>query len=379
MTPLNKLYRDTYIRKSRKIVLKLGTKVLLTHYQDINKNRIMQMVEEIAFFREKGYEFTIVTSGAVGFGMNRFGLDQRPTALNRIQALASVGQCLLMERWTQLFNQFDIRVGQILLTYDIIENRQRFLYARECLKTLLDYKAIPIVNENDSVSVEELKFGDNDILSALTANLMEADLLILFTDTDGVFDRNPHKYPDAKIIPLIEKIGNDTFNLIEDKHDPLSVGGMKSKLRAAQLSAQCGTGVVITSGQDPRLGNILEGENVGTFIKPEKSISKKRKKWIFFNQKIRGRIIVDKGAENALVNQLKSLLPGGVVQTEEQFSQGSIIGIFNTDNEMIAKGITKFSNDEIEKIKGHRTDEIASILGRESGNEVVHRDDLIIL
>ncbi len=379
MTPLNKLYRDTYIRKSRRIVLKLGTKVLLTHYQDINKNRIMQLVEDIAFFREKGYEFTIVTSGAVGFGMNRFSLDKRPTALNRIQALASVGQCLLMERWTQLFNQFDIRVGQILLTNDIIENRQRFLHARECLKTLLDYKAIPVVNENDSVAVEELKFGDNDILSALTANLMEADLLILFTDTDGVFDKNPHKYPDAKIISLIEKIDNKTFNLIEDKHDPLSVGGMQSKLKAAQLSVQCGTGVVITNGQDPKLKDILEGETIGTFIKPEKAISKKRKKWIFFNQNIHGRIIVDEGAENALINQLKSLLPGGVLRAEEKFNQGSIIGIYNTNNVMIAKGITKFSNDEIEKIKGHRTDEIASILGRESVNEIVHRDDMIIL
>lgn len=379
MTPLNKLYRDMHIRKSRKIVLKLGTKVLLTNCQDINQNRIVQLVKDIAFFREKGYAFTIVSSGAVGFGMSRFGLDQRPTALNRIQALASVGQYLLMERWSQFFNEFNIRVGQILLTYDIIENRQRFLHARECLKTLLDYNAIPIVNENDSVAVEELKFGDNDILSALTANLMEADLLILFTDTDGVFDKNPHKYPDAKIIPLIEKIDNETFDLIEDKQDPLSVGGMKSKLRAAQLSVQCGTGVVITSGQNPQLKEILEGENVGTFIKPEKSISKKRKKWIFFNQKIHGRIIVDKGAEEALVNQLKSLLPGGVIQTEEQFNPGSIIGIYNTNNEMIAKGITKFSSSEIEKIKGHRTDEIASILGRESGSEIVHRDDMIIL
>jgi glutamate 5-kinase len=379
MTPLNKLYRDTYIRKSRRIVLKLGTKVLLTNCQDINKNRIMQLVEDIAFFRGKGYEFTIVSSGAVGFGMNRFGLDQRPTALNRIQALASVGQCILMERWSQLFNPFDIRVGQILLTYDIIEDRQRFLHARECLKTLLDYNAIPIVNENDSVAVEELKFGDNDILSALTANLMEADLLILFTNTDGVFDKNPHKHPDAKIISLIEKIDDETLALIEDKHDPFSVGGMQSKLRAAQLSAQCGTGVVITSGETPRLKEILEGETVGTFIKPEKSISKKRKKWIFFNQKIHGRIIVDRGAEKALVNQLKSLLPGGVLYTEEKFSQGSIIGIYNSDNKMIAKGISKFSSDEIEKIKGHRTDEIASILGRESGSEIVHRDDMIIL
>lgn len=379
MTQPNQNVRNKYILRSRKIVLKLGTKVLLTHYQDINRERIISLVEDMAHFRNKGYQFTIVTSGAVGFGMKQLNLDQRPTALNRIQALASVGQSLLMEKWTRLFNQFDINVGQILLTYDIIENRQRFLHARNCLKTLLEYNTIPIVNENDSVAVEELKFGDNDILSALTANLMEADLLILFTDTDGVFEKNPHKHADAKIISFIEKIDDDIFNLIDDKQDPFSVGGMRSKLRAAQVSAQCGTGVIITSGQNPRLKEIIEGRKIGTFIKPEKAIVKKRKEWIFFNQKIRGKIIVDKGAEDALVNHLKSLLPGGVLKTEEQFDKGNIVGIFNTENELIAKGITKYSSAEIEKIKQQRSDRIQSILGKETGSEIVHRDDMIIL
>jgi glutamate 5-kinase len=379
MTPRNQIVRDKYILRSKKFVLKLGTKVLLTHYQDMSRNRIIGLVEDIANLREKGYQFTIVTSGAVGFGMKQLGLSQRPTALNRIQALASVGQSLLMEKWTRLFYQFDIHVGQILLTYDIIENRQRFLHARDCLKTLLEYNTIPIVNENDSVAVEELKFGDNDILSALTANLMEADLLILFTDTDGVFEKNPHKHTDAKIISLIEKIDDDIFNLIDDKQDPFSVGGMRSKLKAAQLSVQCGTGVIITNGQNPRLKDIIEGKKIGTFIKPEKTIVKKRKEWIFFNQKIRGKIIVDKGAEDALVNHLKSLLPGGVLKTEEQFDEGSIVGIFNTENELIAKGITKYSSEEIEKIKQQRSDQIQSILGKETGREIVHRDDMIIL
>lgn len=379
MAQINQIVRDKYILQSRKIVLKLGTKVLFTHYQDMKRNRIIGLVEDIAHFRNKGYQFTIVTSGAVGFGMKQLGLDQRPTALNRIQALASVGQSLLMEKWTRLFNQFNIHVGQILLTYDIIENRQRFLHARDCLKTLLEYNTIPIVNENDSVAVEELKFGDNDILSALTANLMEADLLILFTDTDGLFEKNPHKYPEAKIISLIEKIDDSILNLIDDKQDPFSVGGMRSKLKAAQLSAQCGTGVVITNGQNPRLREIIEGKKIGTFIKPEKSIVKKRKEWIFFNQKIRGKIVVDKGAEDALVNHLKSLLPGGVLKTEDQFDEGSIVGIFNTENELIAKGITKYSSEEIEKIKQQRSDQIQSILGKETGREIVHRDDMIIL
>ena len=196
--PMPEDRRKEYINKSRKIVLKLGTKVLLTHYQDINKESVNRLIEDIAYLRDQDYEFSIVSSGAVGFGMKVLETEKRPTALNRVQALASVGQNVLMDRWTSMFQAKGIHVGQILLTYDIIENRQRFLYARDCIKSLIGYGVIPIVNENDSVAVDELKFGDNDLLSALTANLMDADLLVLFTDTDGLFDKNPHQYPDAK-------------------------------------------------------------------------------------------------------------------------------------------------------------------------------------
>ncbi|MBN2200797.1 glutamate 5-kinase [bacterium] len=378
--PLNRKYRFFFITKARKIILKLGTKVLLSHNKDMEHEKISRLIEDIVHYRSKGYEFYIVTSGAVGFGMSTLGVETRPTDLKKIQALASVGQGLLMQKWNEVFSRYGIPVGQILLTYDVVENRKRFLHARDCLNALEEYGAVPIINENDSVSVDELKFGDNDTLSAVASNLIEADLLVLFTDTDGVFTRNPHRYPDAQRIPLIEEVNNDVLSLIEDRHNQLSLGGMRSKLKAAQMSATAGTGVIITDGFAPNLRAILEGQDVGTFIKPENTFVKEKKKWIFFNQKIKGKIFVDEGAANALVNHLKSLLPGGVVRTEESFDEGELVGVFNGQGEMIGKGITFYSSEEIRRIKGHRSDEIRKgIEGeRRFNEEIIHRDNMIV-
>jgi glutamate 5-kinase len=360
-------------------VLKLGTKVLLAYDRDGMEAEIRRLVDDIVVFRNDGYEFSIVTSGAVGLGMKVLGLETRPTDLKKIQALASIGQTLLMQKWNALFEARGVRTGQILLTYDIIEDRNRFLHARDCLRSLIDFQAVPIINENDSVAVEELKFGDNDTLSALTAILMDAELLVLFSDIDGLFSGNPHRRADAKRISYVDRIDDSLFALIEDRQNGLSLGGMRSKLLAAQRSASMGTGVVITSGLHPNLRDILEGRDVGTFIRPEKKYEKKRKRWIFFNHKIRGRIIVDEGAENALVHGSKSLLPGGIVRTEKDFPEGSIVGIYNLRNEMIGKGITHYSSDEIEKIKGRRTDQVKPLSTKRFYEEVIHRDNMIML
>lgn len=371
--------RKTYIQNGRKIVIKLGTKVLLSHCQHLHNKRIIKLIDDIAWYIHKGYGFSIVSSGAVGFGMRLLGIEQRPTDLKKIQACASLGQSLLMQKWNELFSKRDIHVGQILLTYDIIENRQRFLYARDCIKALINYHIIPIVNENDSVAVDELKFGDNDTLSALTANLMDADLLILFTDTDGVFNKNPHKYKDAKRIPFIDHLNDDIFKLIDDKQDQLSSGGMRSKLIAAQRSIKGGCGVIITNGYHPDLRALLNGKDVGTFIKPDKKYIKKRKNWIFLNHRIKGKVFIDEGAAEALKHHLKSLLPGGVVKTEQNFPEGSIVGIFDMENRIIGKGISYYSSVDIDRIKGHRTSEIEKILGERFYDVVIHRDNMIIL
>lgn len=353
--------------------------MLLSHYKNPDQSHIEKLVEDIAFFHEKGYEFSIVSSGAVGFGMDMVGLTSRPTNLKNIQALASIGQNMLMQQWNQWFQKYNLPVGQILLTYDIIENRQRYLHARDCLQSVLHYKAVPIINENDSVAVDELKFGDNDTLSALTSILMDADLLILFSDIGGLYDHNPHENPQAKRISYMEKINDETYRLIEDRPNELSLGGMASKLKAAEKSAQMGTAVIITDGLKPDLRSLLNGKDVGTFFQPEKKYEKKRKRWIFFNHKIKGKLVVDEGAENALIHHSKSLLPGGIIQIEGQFTEGSIVGIFNTENEMIGKGISQYSSDDIQKIKGQRTDHIVLENGKRFYDEVIHRDNMIIL
>jgi glutamate 5-kinase len=377
--PLNKKYRFLYVTKARKIILKVGTKVLLSHHQGINTDRIDKLVDHIAAFREKGYQFSIVTSGAVGLGMNILNIETRPTDLKKIQALASIGQSLLMDKWNEIFERRGLHVGQILLTYDIFQNRKRFLHARDCLGAMAEYGTIPVINENDSVAVDELKFGDNDMLSALAANLIDADLLVLYTDTDGVFTKNPKKYPDAVRVPLIQEVNDDIFKMIEDKQNAFSLGGMTSKLKAACLAVKGGTGVVITDGMNPRLKELLQGNDIGTFIKPDGKYIKERKKWIFFNQKIKGKIFVDNGAEDALIHNLRSLLPGGILKTEMEFDEGAIVGIFNTFGEMIGMGITHYSSEDIEKIKGQKTNEIKREADKRFYEEVIHRDNMIIL
>jgi glutamate 5-kinase len=371
--------RRSAVRQARRIVIKLGTKVLLALHDKKGSPELMQLISDIAAYREKGYEIALVTSGAVGFGMDRLELETRPPGLKKKQALASVGQALLMQKWNDLFKFWGIPTGQVLVTYDIIENRKRFLYTRDCLLSLFRYGAIPIINENDTVSVDELKFGDNDALSALVASLIDADLLILFTDTDGLYNKNPQKYADAERISMLETIEENTFSLIEDSHNSLSLGGMTSKLQSAQRAVRGGTHVIITNGFKPGLKRILEGKDMGTFIQADSRYHSKRKRWIFFNTRVKGKIFVDDGAANALLKGNKSLLPGGVTHTEGTFLEGSIVGIYNQNKRMIAKGISYYTSTDIEKIKGKRTGNIDKKDVKRYYDEIIHRDNLILI
>ena len=372
--------RKASIRRAKRVVLKLGTKVLLSHYQSGGKNEeILKLIDDIATYQKKGYEFAIITSGAVGFGMEMLGLEARPNDLKKKQALASIGQALLMQKWNELFASRGLNTGQILVTYDIIENRKRFLHTRDCLLSLFRYGAVPIINENDSVSVDELKFGDNDNLSALVSSLIDADLLVLYTDTDGLFNKNPHKNSDAERITVLEKIDPSTFDMIDDKENSLSLGGMTSKLQAALRSTQGGANVVITNGFTPNLKAILSGEDIGTYIPADQKFQSKRKRWIFFNHRVKGKIYVDAGAERALVKGNKSLLPGGVVRAEGVFQEGAIVGIYNENEHMIAKGISYYNSWDVERIKGRRTGNIKRSEVKRYYDEIVHRDNMIIV
>jgi glutamate 5-kinase len=370
--------RSKYIGNARRVVLKLGTKVLLSHHNDIDRARIGKLVDDIAAFRNKGYEFILVSSGAVGFGMSSLLLKARPERLKRIQALAAIGQNLLMQDWSDIFSKQGIHIGQILLTYGVFEDRKRYLHAKDCITALLEYGAVPIVNENDSISVDELKFGDNDALSSITALLADADLQILFTDTDGVYDRNPRKDASAGKLDTIEKLSDELIQSIQDRQNGLSIGGMRSKLAAAKMSADSGTAVVVADGFNPDLRGILNGEPVGTFIKPKKVRINAKKKWIFFNTKIRGNIVVDDGAANAVRQSRRSLLASGVVGVEGEFSDGAVVGIRTRDRELIARGVTYYSSADLKKIMGKKTEEIRAVLGRRDYDEVVDRNNMVM-
>ncbi len=370
--------RSKYIASAKRIVLKLGTKVLLSHHNDIDRTRIGRLVDDIAALKTEGYEFIIVSSGAVGFGMNSLGLGVRPDRLKRIQALASIGQNLLMQDWSDIFAQRGIPVGQVLLTYGVFEDRRRYLHAKGCLQALLEYGAVPIVNENDTISVDELKFGDNDALSSITALLADADLQILFTDTDGVFDANPAEVAGATKLDYIRRLDDEFIDAIHDRNNGLSIGGMRSKLQAARLSSSSGTAVVIADGFRPDLRRIIAGEPVGTFIEPKRVKISAKKKWIFFNTKIKGQVRVDRGAETALRERPLSLLPSGITAVEGEFPEGCIIGICTLDGELFARGVTYYSSADLRRIRGRQTEEIREILGRHYYDEVVDRNNMVI-
>ncbi|MDD3094908.1 MAG: glutamate 5-kinase [Candidatus Marinimicrobia bacterium] len=372
--------RSDSVRHARRIVLKLGTKVLLSHYLSGGKDgKILRLIDDIATYMKKGYEFAIVSSGAVGFGMQLLGLDARPSDLKKKQALASIGQALLMQKWNELFRSHGLNTGQILVTYDIIENRKRFLHTRDCLLTLFRYGAVPIINENDSVSVDELKFGDNDTLSALVSILIDADLLVLFTDTGGLYTGNPKRSAEAQRIGYLDKIDETVYRLVEDRQNAHSLGGMLSKLQAAQRCTQGGASVVIGDGITPDLAGILEGRDIGTFIKADRKFQSKRKRWIYFNSKIRGKIIVDKGAETALLRHGKSLLPGGVTAVEGKFPEGALVGIYNNEQQLIGKGISYYASTDVEKIRGRQSGSILKGEVPRFYQEIVHRDNMVVI
>jgi len=366
--------RKEYTAKCRNIVIKIGTRGFLEHYPISSK--MVSLAEEISRLNKEGYKFTIVSSGAVGLGMKALNLSQRPVEIRKIQALAAIGQNLLINYWNSLFAPFQLHVGQVLLTYDAVESRKRFLHARDCINTIRELNAIPIINENDSVAVDELKFGDNDRLSALTCLLTDAELLILFTDTDGIYDKNPNIHSNANRISIIENI-DDSEVEIEDKKNSLSTGGMEAKLNAVADAVKNGVSVVMSHASNLALKEILQGEKEGSFFIPHEKKLKGKKKWIFSHHRLKGKVIIDSGAEKALLNDNKSLLPKGIVHAEGSFDSGMIIGIYNEQDELVAKGITYYSREDIDSFINHSAER--RVIGKQYYDEVIHRDNMIVL
>jgi len=372
--------RVELIKKVRRVVIKIGSSVLTDSAITINFNAFAGIVDQIAWIKGNGVEPVIVSSGAVAIGMQKIGLKQRPQSIPLKQAAAAVGQSGLMENYERFFKEKNLKIGQVLLTNLILKERFLFLNARNTLFALLELGIIPIINENDSVVVDEIKLGDNDNLATITTNLVEADLLIILTDQDGLFEADPQTNKDARLISLVTKIDKKIELLASTRKSAHGVGGMETKIAAAKNATAYGIPVVMANG---RVHGILEaifrGKEVGTLFLPQTSKLKSRKHWIAFTLKPRGKLFIDQGAEEALLKKGKSLLAIGITKAEGDFQFGDSVSILNQHQKEIARGLANYSSLEIKRIKGAPTKEIERILGYKYYDEVINRDDLVVL
>ena len=373
--------RDS-LGQAKRIVIKVGTRVATEENNAFSSGVMGGLVRQIAALMAPPGErsFLIVSSGAIALGLNRLGISTRPKELDLLQAAAAVGQSRLMHAYEHEFEAVKTETAQILLTSEDIRSRARYLNIRNTIFSLWSHRAVPIVNENDTVSFDEIRFGDNDIISAHIANMLDADLLVMLTDTDGVFDMNPKTHAEARVLRTVEKVTDAVLAGAEGKGSSFSSGGMESKIRAADIATRSGVGVVIARGEGLDLPGIFEGREIGTWFVPTARRMKGRKKWMAFNPRTEGSIVVDRGAERALLKQGRSLLPAGVKEIRGAFALGSVVSILNEDGSEVARGLSNFSSDDLERIRGMNTKKIPEILGEEAFfDEVVHRDNLVIV
>ncbi|MHB9155474.1 MAG: glutamate 5-kinase [Endomicrobiales bacterium] len=360
-----------------RIVVKVGTNLLTSKDGALDRRRIAVLAGELSSLKSSGCHVVLVSSGAIGAGMGRMGLRERPSSLRDKQALAAIGQPLLMDAYQESFRSAGVTLAQVLLTRQDFDDRARYINARSTLQALLEMGVVPIINENDTVAVEEINFGDNDTLAALVAATVNADYLFLLTDVDGLYKGVPGK---SELIPVVEKITPEIEEYASGKSGSgKGVGGMKTKLSAARTATSAGVKMVIANGADPRvISRILGGEKTGTTFLPGKALEP-RKCWIAFGTRCRGRIIIDDGAVQALVKKGKSLLPSGIVAAEGTFGVGDAVAILGVNRREIGRGLTYYSSSDIDKIKGKRSSEITKILPRADFEEAVHRDNLVLL
>jgi glutamate 5-kinase len=376
----NKDIRKKTLEKARRIVVKVGSSILASVERGLHHEVFSQLAKEISELKRQGYEIVLVSSGAIAAGMEKLGYKTRPQSITQKQATAAVGQSRLMNIYESYFSRHQQMVAQILLTHDDLSHRRRFLNARNTLLTLLELGIIPIINENDTVVVDEIKVGDNDNLSALVTNLIEADLLIILTNIDGLCDGDPRLNPNARCIPLVEDIDVDMGKIVGGTKSAMSVGGMVSKIQAAKKASRFGIPTAIASGTRKEvLHQILRGKEIGTLILPKATTLSSRKHWIAFNLNPKGDIIVDDGAKKAIVQRGKSLLPSGVVKVRGEFDRGDSVSCLGPRGKEFARGLVNYSASELERIKGLKTEQIEKVLGYKYSDEVIHRDDLVVL
>lgn len=362
----------------KRIVVKVGTSTLTYATGKLNLDQLERLVRELADLRHRDIEVVLVSSGAVGAGMGKLGLRSKPRSIPEKQALAAIGQGILMQMYEKFFAEYGEIVAQVLLTREDITQRGRYLNARNTLLALLRLGVVPIINENDTVAYEEIKFGDNDTLAALVAGLVDADLLVLLSDIDGLYTADPRKDSSAQLIKTVEELTPEIVALAGNSGSRLGSGGMMTKIQAARIVSTSGIPMIVANGsQKGVLKEIVMGENPGTLFLPCDHRLNSRKAWIGYASKTSGAVTVDQGAEKALLEKGKSLLPSGITSVEGDFERGCVISIMGGSGE-IARGIVNYSSAEIKQIMGCQSNEIVRILGQKDFDEVIHRDNLTL-
>jgi len=374
----NRNTREEILENIQRIVVKVGTSTLTNENGHLDIEKIRKIVLELSNLQDKGYDVILVSSGAVGAGMGLLNINEKPKTLAEKQMLSAVGQVSLMQIYQTLFKEHNKIVGQLLLTKEEFSNRKRYLNMRNVCNAFLKRKIIPIINENDAIvsNALKIKVGDNDTMSALVSGLIDADLLIILSDIDGLYNKNPRKYEDANLIHIVGDINEDIKNMAGAEGSKFGTGGMITKIIAAEMVTKIGTSLVIASGDEPKnITRIVEKENIGTlFVKKNKKISL-RKYWLAYGPSKEGALTIDNGAKTALKNG-KSLLSVGIKSIEGTFDKGAIVEIEDLKGKVIATGISNYSSEEINLIKGEQSENIEEILGYKYDDAVIHIDNV---
>ncbi|TCP96196.1 glutamate 5-kinase [Cricetibacter osteomyelitidis] len=367
------------LNKKKTIVVKFGTSTLTSGSPKLDRPQMLEIVRQIAQLQKADFNMVIVTSGAIAAGRDYLGHPQLPPTIASKQLLAAVGQSQLIQTWEQLFDIYGIHIGQILLSRADIEDRERFLNARDTLHALLDNNIIPVINENDAVATAEIKVGDNDNLSALVAILVQADQLYLLTDQQGLFDSDPRSNPDAELIKVVDKVTDHIRSIAGGSGTNLGTGGMITKIIAADVATRSGIETIIAPGsRNNVITDLALGAEIGTKFTALSDHLESRKQWLFAAPRV-GFLTIDKGAESALLNQGKSLLPAGIATVEGRFSRGEVVMIRTQQGKNIALGMPRYNSDALQQIKGKKSQDIENILGYEYGPVAIHRDDMVLL
>lgn len=368
------------VRNVQRLVVKIGSNVLTTPQHKPNRVVIRQLVKDVITLRERGIQIAIVTSGAVAAGMGQLGLTQRPDSIAQLQALASIGQNLMMNSYKTLFGRSNVPIGQVLLTAeDILGDRRRYVNLENTFRSLFDYGAVPIINENDSVAVAELKrrLGENDMLAAYVSNLIRADLLVMMSDVEGLYTAFGPNGPEGELLTEVRDNDAQLEAMVGTSNSAVGSGGMRTKLRAARLLMTCGEMTIIAHGRKHRLLDIMDGQPLGTLFWPAGKRMGSRKRWIAFASQHRGCVVVDNGAQRALTDRDCSLLPAGVIDCSGDFTPGDVIRISNEHGDELGRGVSRYTASELRRVFGKSSPAVEKELERPA-LEVIHRDDLVL-